>query len=330
MKGKTFLKILTALCITGISMIGTPYSSAAEAVKEKISVNGVDREYYLYKPDKPSPPGPRPLLFVLHGGGGSAEQILFKSKAGELTQTAEREGFLVVFPNGTPDQPGSKRYHWNDGRKVERWKAMSTDSDDPAFFEAMIDLFTKKRGADPQKVFAVGISNGGMMVMRLALDLPKRFAAVCSIVANLPVNLKDRQVSAPISILIMNGTADKLMPYKGGYIIDRKDMGEVVSTPETALFWAKANGCNPEPITTLMPDIDPNDGTRVIRMDYPHCLPGVEVILYSIENGGHSWPNSPLDQRYLPESIIGKVSRDLDANQTLWDFFKNKTRKYPG
>jgi polyhydroxybutyrate depolymerase len=166
-----------------------------------------------------------------------------------------------------------------------------------------------------------------MMVMCLALDLPKRFAAVCSIAANLPVNLKDRQLSTPISILIMNGTADKLMPYKGGYIIDRKDMGEVVSTPETALFWAEANGCKKEPTTTFMPDIDPDDGTRVIQMDYPHCYPGVEVKLYSIENGGHSWPNSPQDQRYLPESIIGKVSRDLDANQTLWDFFNNKTRR---
>lgn len=255
-------------------IFGLPHMSpAAEAVKEKISVNGVEREYYLYKPDKPSP-GPRPLLFVLHGGGGSAEQILFKSKAGELTQTAEREGFLVVYPNGTPDQPGSKRHHWNDGRQLELWQAMVVGSDDPAFFEAMIVRLIDREGVDPKRVYTVGISNGGMMSLRLALELPKRFTAACSIAASLPTNLKEKKVTAPVSILIMNGTADKLMPYRGGYIIDRKNMGEVLSTPETALFWARANGCKQEPVATLLPDLHPDDGTRVTRLDYPNCLDG--------------------------------------------------------
>jgi poly(3-hydroxybutyrate) depolymerase len=160
MKGTTFLNILTALCFTGISMIETPNSSAAEAIKEKITVQGVEREYYYYKPTK-SFSDRRPLLFVLHGGGGSAEQLLYKSKAGKLLSLADEEGFLLVCPNGTPDQPGSKRYHWNDGRKIERWRAMSTDSDDPAFFEAMIDLFTKKGEPTPKKFLRLVSATAG-------------------------------------------------------------------------------------------------------------------------------------------------------------------------
>jgi polyhydroxybutyrate depolymerase len=323
MKCSTFLNTLIALCIIGFSLIGTPsYSSAAEAIKEKITVNGVEREYYFYKPAK-SFPGSRPLLFVLHGGTGSADQMLYKSKSGELTRLAEKEGFLVVYPNGTPDEPGSKKHHWNDGRDLTRWRSFNIKSDDLLFFEAMIDLLIRREGADPKRVYAVGISNGGMMSLRLALDLPSRFAAVCSIAANLPVNLKDRQVSTPVSILIMNGTDDKLMPYKGGYIIGQKDMGQVISAPETVLFWAKANGCQQEPATTLLPDVQPDDGTKVTRFNYPNCLKGTEVVFYSMEKGGHTWPNG---EQYLPERVIGKVSRDLDANQTLWDFFKTKSK----
>ena len=171
MQCSTFLNTLIALCIIGLSMIGTTsYSSAAEAVKEKITVQGLEREYYLYKPAK-SFPGSRPLLFVLHGGTGSAEQMLYKSKSGELARLAEKEGILVVFPNGTPDEPGSKRHHWNDGRELTIWKAFGNKSDDLAFFESMIDLFIRRDGVDPNRVYAVGISNGGMMSLRLALDL---------------------------------------------------------------------------------------------------------------------------------------------------------------
>lgn len=249
--------------------------------------------------------------------------MLYKSKSGELPRMAEKESFLVVYPNGTPDEPGSKKHHWNDGRELTKWKAFDIKSDDLSFFEAMIDLFTKRDGVDPKRIYSVGISNGGMMSLRLALDLSKKFTAVCSIAANLPVNLKDREVTTPVSILIMNGTDDKLMPYKGGYIIGQKDMGQVLSAPETALFWAKANGCKQEPVTTLLADVQPDDGTKVTRFDYPNCLKGLEVVFYSIENGGHTWPNG---DQYLPERMIGKVSRDLDANQTLWEFFKNKIK----
>jgi polyhydroxybutyrate depolymerase len=321
-KDKTDMKRI-AILITSIllCLLGLPHiSPAAEPVKEKITVKGIEREYYLYKPVKLSSVG-RPLLFVLHGGTGSAEQMLYKFKSRELTQLAEKEGFLVVYPNGTPDEPGSKRHHWNDGRELTKWKAFDIKSDDLVFFEAMIDLFTKRDGVDPKRVYAVGISNGGMMSLRLALDLPKKFAAVCSIAANLPANFKDRKVATPVSILIMNGTEDKLMPYRGGYIIGRQDMGQVLSAPDTALFWAKANRCRPEPETALLADLQPEDGTKVTRFVYPNCLKGVEVVLYSIENGGHTWPNG---DQYLPERVVGKVSRDLDANQTLWNFFKNK------
>jgi polyhydroxybutyrate depolymerase len=316
-------RFTVTLSLMAVFIYGVPlYSSAAEAVKEKITVKGIEREFYIYKPAR-SLPGSRPLLFVLHGGTGSAEQILFKTKAGELRQLAEKEGFLLVYPNGTPDEPGSKRHHWNDGRQIARWEAMAAGHDDLVFFEAMIDLFTKREGADPKRVYAVGISNGGMMSLRLALDLPQRFAAVCSIAANLPVNLKDRQVATPVSILIMNGTDDKLMPYKGGYIIGQPNMGQVLSARDTALFWANANQCRQESETALLADLQPEDGTKVTRLVYPNCLKGAEVILYSIENGGHTWPNG---EQYLPERLVGKVSRDLDANQTLWEFFKTKSK----
>jgi polyhydroxybutyrate depolymerase len=293
--------------------------AAFQKAKEKITVKGVEREYYLFRSGNPAPGG-RPLLFVLHGSPASAE-IILGFKTGQLTQLAEKEGFLVVFPNGTQDPPGAQGRHWNDGRwddgRISFGKAVGK-SEDVAFFEAMIDLFVKREGVDPKKVYLAGVSQGGTMAFRLALDMPDRFAAFGIVTANMPVYLKDRKVTTPVSMLIMNGTKDPLMPYKGGTIFGPM---EISSAPETALFWARAAGCKQEPVATLLPDVRPDDGTRVTRLDYPGCRKGIEVVFYSIENGGHTWPNG---DQYWPESRIGKVTRDIDANQILMGFFKNK------
>jgi poly(3-hydroxybutyrate) depolymerase len=150
---------------------------------------------------------------------------------------------------------------------------------------------------------------------------PKDDTAMENIARYMPLNLKDRKVTTPVSMLIMNGTNDPWMPYKRGYLIGSKV--ELISSPETALFWARAAGCKEEPLATLLPDVRPDDDTRVARMDYPDCREGIEVVLYSVENGGHTWPNG---DQYMPEKIIGKVTRDIDANQILMKFFKKKRK----
>jgi len=88
-------------------------------------------------------------------------------------------------------------------------------------------------------------------------------------------------------------------------------------------FWVKANNCSTIPVVTVMPDIDPEDGTKVIRKEYSGGTDRSEVILYTIDGGGHTWPGGI---QYLPAKIIGKTSRDIDATEVIWSFFKNHSR----
>ena len=118
---------------------------------------------------------------------------------------------------------------------------------------------------------------------------------------------------------MINGTADPLVPFEGGYVhVFRKKLGEVVSVQQTIDFWVARNGCSPTPQIRMESDNDPEDGTRVQKSVYSQCTDGADVILYTIQGGGHTWPGG---YQYLPEFLIGKTSRDVDATKTIWTFF---------
>ena len=76
-------------------------------------------------------------------------------------------------------------------------------------------------------------------------------------------------------------------------------------------------------VVTEEPDRDPHDGTRVKCTRYVNESDGTEVILYAVEGGGHTWPGG---FQYLPAWIIGKTSRDIDANEVIWAFFKRHSK----
>jgi polyhydroxybutyrate depolymerase len=130
-----------------------------------------------------------------------------------------------------------------------------------------------------------------------------------------------RVPARPISVLLMAGTKDPLVPYEGGDIgfARGRKVGRVVSVAETIKYWTMFDQCPPSPIIAVEPDKDPEDGTRVRREISGPCREGTEVILYAVEGGGHTWPGG---QQYLPERIVGRTSRDIDANEVIWSFFK--------
>jgi polyhydroxybutyrate depolymerase len=121
-------------------------------------------------------------------------------------------------------------------------------------------------------------------------------------------------------VLLIHGTQDPLVPWDGGDVqVFRRKRGRVLSASETVAFWVKHNGCAPTPVITYEPDQDPTDGTKVRREEYRSGKDGSEVLLYAVEGGGHTWPGG---WQYLPERIIGKTCRDLQASEVIWEFFK--------
>ena len=117
----------------------------------------------------------------------------------------------------------------------------------------------------------------------------------------------------------MNGTEDPQMPYDGGTIsVFGVERGEVISTRATVDHWLELNGCPAHSKKKMLPDVSRHDETTVTSYQYSGCQTGVNVALYRVEGGGHTWPGG---RQYLREDRIGKTSRDINACDEIWRFF---------
>jgi polyhydroxybutyrate depolymerase len=284
--------------------------AAADGLEvQPFTFQGMSRPFHLHVPAQMRGRADNPLVVVLHGGMGSGVEV---ARQTDLVAYADRYGFIAAFPKATESQ-------WNDGRTTT-----ATSVDDVAYVGALIDHLTRSYGVNPRRVFATGLSNGGMFTLRLACDT-NRFAAVASVVANLPVSYVSRcrpQSAKPI--LMMNGTEDRLMKWNGGEIPTTMGIGkggEVVSTPQTVALWVAANGCRNSPRDEALPD-RADDGTRVIRHTYADCSSGKEVVLYEVRGGGHAWPGSSVKKGLLASRVTGNVSQDINASEVILEFFR--------
>lgn len=279
---------------------------------------GLERTYRIHMPPSYDKSTPLPLLIALHGGGGTGENME-ELTLGGFNRLSDKEGFVAVYPDGIEK-------HWNDGRENVSYRAHQEKIDDVGFISALIDHLAKQSNIDTKRVYATGISNGAIMSFRLGCELSEKIAAIASVAGSMPEKLPTRCLpSRSISALIISNTEDPLVPWGGGEIrFGLRRFGRVLSIPETVKFWSTHDQCSSSPLITWEPDKDPKDGTRVRKESYNQCRESSEVLLYAIEGGGHTWPGG---HQYLPEWIIGKTSRDIDANEVIWDFFKKHGRK---
>jgi polyhydroxybutyrate depolymerase len=176
--------------------------------KGEIEVEGVKRAYRTYVP-KDLPKG-APLVLVMHGSGEGPQGIRIGTGYA-FERLADQHGFAVVYPKSfAPD--------WNDCSRIGDKELNGVRADDAGFLAAMVDKLVGELGVDPARVFAAGVSNGGSMAMRLALEQPSRYRAVAAVVANVPTppNFECKPAAQATSVMIMNGTEDPLVPYAGG------------------------------------------------------------------------------------------------------------------
>ena|SRR5436190_15147685 len=275
-------------------------------VEGTLDIDGVLRTYDLHIPTGLDPKKPLPLVFLFHGGGGYGLQMERFSGFSELS---DKEGFIACYPDGV-------ERNWFDGRVVEGSKAHREKIDDAGYIDALIDAIAKKHPIDEKRIYATGISNGGFFSNYLGAKRSKRFAAIASVAGGLaPVVAADFKPEAPVSVLFLQGTEDPILPFDGGPL--KYNRGETISTATTVKKWVEHDGCKPA-VTEDLPDKDPADETRVKRATYSGGRDGTEVVLYTIEGGGHTWPGGP---QFLPGFLVGRVCQDIDANQVIWDFF---------
>ncbi len=273
---------------------------------------GRQRTFYIYSPSSQTTRTVRPVVFLLHGGGGADAHEMAKRTG--IQSIADREDFLVVYPYGVDGQ-------WNDGRgKTFRRAEDNTDVDDVGFISAILDDLIRSGSVDRQRIYVVGLSNGGMMTYRLGIELGHRLTAIAAIIANLPANLAGKKPVRPIPVLIMNGTADPMMPWNGGPVrVLGKEYGEVLSTAATVKYWVQAAGLTGPPETRRLDDRSSDDRSFVEIEAYRRPQDALEVVLYRVVGGGHNLPGGQTPDRPL---LLGPKNMDINAMEEVWAFFQ--------
>jgi len=306
--------------LAGICLIFFP---APEGMAQRASFihDNLERTFHIHIPSLYDESIQLPLVIALHGRGGTGESMVIVTRK-DFNKLADKDGFLVVYPDGI-------ELNWNDGRMDEEAndRAHRENIDDVGFISALIDSMIKDYNIDPKRVYVTGISNGAIMSYRLACEISNKIAAIAPVDGNIPhMFYPECYPARPVSVLAINNVNDPLVPYEGGSIyssIRRINLGKVLSVDESIGFWVNRNQCSVLPVVAEEPDTDPKDGTRVTRKEYTDGTDGTEVVLYSIDGGGHTWPGG---FQYLPAWIVGKTCRDINASEVIWSFFKRHSR----
>lgn len=282
--------------------------SARELPLRQVHVGELHRSFRVYVPDRlAAGPG---LVVALHGSIGDASQA--RDAVGtELERLADEENYVVAYANGLGG--------WNGCRRGSLNPASVNDLDDVAFMEALVEDLVAAYGVDRRKAFALGYSGGGHLVYRLALERPRLMAALAAMVMTLPEeeSMKCEPSGEPVSILIMNGTADESVPFEGGPIHD-DESGEIIarmmSTSETFEYWARVGGMRDAPAVEMLPDVVPEDGSTVEVRSL--TSPRHEVVLVVVHGGGHTLPGTT-----PPPGPPRAQNQDVNAVDLTWRFF---------
>jgi len=317
---KFILLSLVFLCISNTSNALHKNPKKNLLLNQKIFIEGQKRKYHIYIPDNHVN---KPVVILLHGNRGSANQVIGRSivKAPQKIwlDLAEQDEFIVIVPNGNKGPEGHRG--WNDCRTDA---VGNPSSNDVLFISRLLQKVKATYKYDSKKVYVAGISNGGIMANRLAMEIPNKITAFASIVSSMPVNSSCVDSDVPISALFMNGTSDPLLPYEGGHIASER--GVVKSTDECINYWVTRNGTSTEAIETAMNDFDTNDKSTATKQLYKNGTNNTEVVLYKILNGGHTEPSLSIHYRKLFKRIVGNQNKDFEMAVAIWDFFKDKSK----
>jgi polyhydroxybutyrate depolymerase len=276
--------------------------------KDSIEVGGLKRTYMTYVPRGLA--NGAPLVVVMHGSGENASQIRAETGYG-FERLADEHGFAVVYPN-------AYTFDWDDCSKVGNFSVNGRNVDDVEFLDALVDKLITEIGVDRGRVFATGVSAGGFMSIRLALEAPSRFRAVAAVSANMPTpeNSKCKPVGQGTSVMIMNGTRDPLVPFNGGEVnllgLFYKG-GNVLSSRESGQYFADLDNIVGAPETSQTSVAEKVVVEQVLWRNGSKT----EVELVAIHGGGHGIPQS----YYRRPRLLGPSPMEPNGPALIWAFF---------
>jgi polyhydroxybutyrate depolymerase len=258
-----------------------------------------------------------PLVAVLHGGAGTPEGIAATSA---WDAKADAVGACVLYPAGLAldasgvDQPATEDRYWANDRNT---RPDQFGVDDVGFIGAAVDLVAASIAIDRQRVYAMGMSNGGSMVHILGRDDATRWTALASVCGSMSANPTSSFAPArPVAFLQIHGDADSIMPYAGGTTPGQG--GAVLSATASVEQWRQAIQAEATATVTALPNTAPLDGCTASRSLWANGTAGTVVALVTIANGSHSWPGSPPGSG----AGAGNKTQDFSATDLAWTFFE--------
>ncbi len=299
------------------AIVARPFLNAEEASKPEpfgpgdhtrtFTVDGILRTYQAHVPPGYVAGKPMPIVLALHGAAMNG--LMMVGFTG-LDATADKAGFIVVYPSGTGVGPFRT---WNAGG----FPGGSNKTDDVAFLGKVLDDVTALATVDTKRVFACGMSNGGMMSYRLAAEMSDRIAAIAPVAGTIAIN--ESKPVRPVPVLHFHGTKDTLVPYEMPQRRNPQIM-RIKSVAESIQTWVKLNGCQETPVSDVLTKA--GDKMPVTRTIYKSGKKGAEVGLITIEGGGHTWPG-----KKAPVGFIGASTLSISANDLMWEFFQRHPMK---
>ena len=294
------LLILTISVLACGQSIHTTSSQSTDSV-HTLTFGGLQRSYILHIPVAFDNSHPLPLVFDFHGGEGNAQSQMSMSGFNTL---ADEKTFIVVYPNGS-GLLGDKLLTWNGGSCCGY--SVNHNIDDVGFIRALLADIESSYKVDPKRVYATGLSNGGIFAYRLACDASDLFAAIGPVSGTL--NISPCEPKVPVSIIHFHGTADEHVPYDGG--MGDKSLADVpfTSVKDSIDFWVKYDQCTTTPQTEKFSDVQHDI--------YSNCANGTAVELYTIIGGKHAWPGS--NGPAWPGG--DQPTKSISATNLMWAFF---------
>ncbi len=284
-----------------VILIAIVWISVLDRTNGTIVSSGETREYLLHVPDSYDPAEPTPLVISLHAG---ATWPAHQMNLSHWNRLADENGFIVVYPSGTPVLFDVVRI----------WRTTPEDvMKDVQFISALIDTLEAAYNIDPARIYANGMSMGGGMAFALSCALSERIAAVGVVAAAQSLSFSWCPDTRAVPVIAFHGAADPIVPYDGGPLGDPFNPVKPVypAVRDFVASWAERNRCATSPVESAV-------ASDVMRLEYPDCTDGAAVLLYTVSGAGHIWPGG----KPLPEWRVGPNSNSIDATSQMWAFFR--------
>jgi polyhydroxybutyrate depolymerase len=316
--------VLVAVALLGTDMAAAP-ARASTITEHTLPRPEGQRHYVVVEPDRLARSN-RPLVILLHGHGtNGAMMVGMDSFAGyrplDWVRLAERERVLLIAPDGMKASDG--RSSWNDCRGDA---PTNPTSDDVGFISDLISVAVNELGADPERVYVFGSSNGGSMAYRLGIELAPRLAAIGVQSALMPAQSHCKAPTRPMSVFVMHGTADRFVPYEGGKLGNwlMRGRGSGIGVEESVALWRRVDGLTELAGRYRIPHLQSSDPTFATRYIWGQDPARVQIELMRIEGGGHA-PSSKVDDLpWILRKLAGNMNHDVDAAEEAWIFFRDK------